>query len=274
MCRRAWAASPAARLDRPPTSDPSTGPGLWEPKAARAATEEAAKPASVSIEDKAAAAASAAAAQMLHAGPVSPPPQPPSGGGGTDMRAVFAKLKTCTSCVGAGYGWCTIQRKCGGFANRECGAGERYVAEGHEGEAEEAEEAEAAGGMDSGEVGAEEAAADDDFSGLPRVGWKTFKREVMDCAPAATPIRLAPRPASRLARRAPTAPACLADGPLPALLGTQTRAWWRCNFSRRGAGTARLSSRRGAPRSRSSTGWRSCSWWTPPRRASSRSASR
>jgi hypothetical protein len=52
------------------------------------------------------------------------------GGGGVDMRATFAKYRTCSTCVGAGYGWCTIQRKCGGFANRECGEGERYVSEG------------------------------------------------------------------------------------------------------------------------------------------------
>ena len=53
-----------------------------------------------------------------------------SGSGGMDMRATFAKFRTCGSCVGAGYGWCTIQRKCGGFANRECGEGERYVSQG------------------------------------------------------------------------------------------------------------------------------------------------
>ncbi len=46
------------------------------------------------------------------------------------MRATFAKLRTCTVCIAAGYGWCPIQRKCGGFANRECGEGERYFAEG------------------------------------------------------------------------------------------------------------------------------------------------
>ena len=57
-------------------------------------------------------------------------PPADAAGGGTDMRAVFAQYRTCTSCVGAGYGWCPMQRKCGGFANKECGAGERYVAEG------------------------------------------------------------------------------------------------------------------------------------------------
>ena len=48
-------------------------------------------------------------------------------GGGTDMRATFAKFKSCTSCIGAGYGWCPMQRKCGGFANKECGIGPQYV---------------------------------------------------------------------------------------------------------------------------------------------------
>ena len=56
----------------------------------------------------------------------------PSSGGtrqpaGNDMSAIFAKFRDCSSCVGAGYGWCTIQRKCGGFANKECGIGPRYV---------------------------------------------------------------------------------------------------------------------------------------------------
>ena len=46
------------------------------------------------------------------------------------MRATFARYSTCGACTGAGYGWCTIQRRCGGFANRECGEGERYVSEG------------------------------------------------------------------------------------------------------------------------------------------------
>jgi hypothetical protein len=49
---------------------------------------------------------------------------------GNDMSATFAKLRDCTSCVGAGFGWCPNLRKCGGFANRECGLGPRYVAEG------------------------------------------------------------------------------------------------------------------------------------------------
>lgn len=47
---------------------------------------------------------------------------------GTDMRAMFAKLRDCASCVGAGYGWCPMQRKCGGFANQQCGLGPNYVA--------------------------------------------------------------------------------------------------------------------------------------------------
>ena len=56
----------------------------------------------------------------------------PSSGGtrqpaGNDMSAIFAKFRDCSSCVSAGYGWCTIQRKCGGFANKECGIGPRYV---------------------------------------------------------------------------------------------------------------------------------------------------
>ena len=38
-----------------------------------------------------------------------PPPPPPSGGGGGgfDMSATFAKLRTCTVCISAGYGWCS-----------------------------------------------------------------------------------------------------------------------------------------------------------------------
>ena len=46
------------------------------------------------------------------------------------MSAVFAKLRTCTACTGAGYGWCPMRRRCGGFANKECGVGEAYMAEG------------------------------------------------------------------------------------------------------------------------------------------------
>lgn len=58
-------------------------------------------------------------------------PPPDGGGGSVDMSATFAKLPTCKECVGAGYGWCPNRRKCGGFANKECGSGERYVVEGY-----------------------------------------------------------------------------------------------------------------------------------------------
>jgi len=54
----------------------------------------------------------------------SPPPPPPSG---TDMRSTFARLRTCDSCVSAGYGWCPNLRKCGGFANKRCGIGPNYI---------------------------------------------------------------------------------------------------------------------------------------------------
>jgi len=60
-----------------------------------------------------------------------PTPQSPPSGGGYDMSATFAKLRTCDVCIGAGYGWCPVRRKCGGFANKVCGQGEAYVAEGH-----------------------------------------------------------------------------------------------------------------------------------------------
>ena len=49
---------------------------------------------------------------------------------GNDLTATFAKLRDCGSCVEAGYGWCTIQRKCGGFANKQCGIGPQYVSAG------------------------------------------------------------------------------------------------------------------------------------------------
>jgi hypothetical protein len=51
----------------------------------------------------------------------------PAGGATNDMSAVFARLRDCGSCVEAGYGWCPNLRKCGGFANKQCGIGERYV---------------------------------------------------------------------------------------------------------------------------------------------------
>eukprot|EP00755_Sulcionema_specki_P030647 Sspe_Gene.18628::Locus_6717_Transcript_1_1_Confidence_1.000_Length_666::g.18628::m.18628/K09584/PDIA6, TXNDC7; protein disulfide-isomerase A6 len=38
----------------------------------------------------------------------------------------FKKYKTCKDCIDAGFGWCPIRRICGGFANTECGEGERY----------------------------------------------------------------------------------------------------------------------------------------------------
>lgn len=43
----------------------------------------------------------------------------------------FAKYKDCWSCTGDGWGWCSIRRICGGFANKECGAkdDERYYRE-------------------------------------------------------------------------------------------------------------------------------------------------
>merc|ERR1711916_113351 len=41
-------------------------------------------------------------------------------------RIDFAQWKDCESCVGAGYGWCTIRRICGGFANKQCGEGAAY----------------------------------------------------------------------------------------------------------------------------------------------------
>jgi len=43
------------------------------------------------------------------------------------MRAEFDRLRTCDSCVAAGYGWCPNLRRCGGFANKRCGIGPNYV---------------------------------------------------------------------------------------------------------------------------------------------------
>jgi len=54
-------------------------------------------------------------------------PRTESGASGNDMSSVFAKLRDCASCTAAGYGWCPNLRKCGGFANKQCGIGERYV---------------------------------------------------------------------------------------------------------------------------------------------------
>jgi hypothetical protein len=59
-----------------------------------------------------------------------PPAPPPASEGGMDMSSTFAKLRTCQSCVAAGYGWCPNRRKCGGFATEGCGEGENYVAVG------------------------------------------------------------------------------------------------------------------------------------------------
>eukprot|EP00300_Choanocystis_sp_HF-7_P036749 c52651_g1_i1.p1 GENE.c52651_g1_i1~~c52651_g1_i1.p1 ORF type:complete len:313 (+),score=81.66 c52651_g1_i1:38-940(+) len=43
----------------------------------------------------------------------------------------FAKYKDCWSCTGDGWGWCPLARKCGGFANKNCGekSDERYYRE-------------------------------------------------------------------------------------------------------------------------------------------------
>jgi len=57
------------------------------------------------------------------------PARSPPSGGSNDMRATFAKLKTCSACVAAGYGWCPLQRRCGGFASRTCGVGAQYVSD-------------------------------------------------------------------------------------------------------------------------------------------------
>jgi len=45
-----------------------------------------------------------------------------SAAGAFDM----AQFKTCDQCIKAGFGWCSIRRMCGGFANQECGEGERF----------------------------------------------------------------------------------------------------------------------------------------------------
>jgi len=49
---------------------------------------------------------------------------------GTDMSKIFAKLTSCHECIGAGYGWCPMQRRCGGFANKECAVGANYFSAG------------------------------------------------------------------------------------------------------------------------------------------------
>eukprot|EP01061_Rhynchopus_euleeides_P004941 TRINITY_DN14166_c0_g1_i1.p1 TRINITY_DN14166_c0_g1~~TRINITY_DN14166_c0_g1_i1.p1 ORF type:complete len:213 (+),score=67.93 TRINITY_DN14166_c0_g1_i1:85-723(+) len=48
-----------------------------------------------------------------------------------EAKIDFESYKTCTDCVDAGYGWCPIQRMCGGFANTQCGEGERYWRKDH-----------------------------------------------------------------------------------------------------------------------------------------------
>lgn len=35
-------------------------------------------------------------------------------------HSAFGDFRDCKSCIGAGHGWCTIRRKCGGFASRTC----------------------------------------------------------------------------------------------------------------------------------------------------------
>ena len=61
-----------------------------------------------------------------------------------DMRAEFAKYQSCSGCIAAGWGWyyiyfvcfiifttrfrCTIQKRCGGFANKNCPAGDDFGA--------------------------------------------------------------------------------------------------------------------------------------------------
>ena len=65
--------------------------------------------------------AASAAVDMSWLFPDASPPAAPPAGGGFDMSSTYAKLRTCGACIGAGYGWCPNRRKCGGFANRECG---------------------------------------------------------------------------------------------------------------------------------------------------------
>jgi len=63
--------------------------------------------------------------------PAPAPPAPPTGGG-FDMSATFARFHSCKSCITAGYGWCPVRRKCGGFANTNCGEGDQYFVPGSE----------------------------------------------------------------------------------------------------------------------------------------------
>uniref|UniRef100_A0A7S4FNS0 protein disulfide-isomerase n=1 Tax=Eutreptiella gymnastica TaxID=73025 RepID=A0A7S4FNS0_9EUGL len=43
----------------------------------------------------------------------------------------MADHTTCVECIEAGFGWCPIARKCGGFANRDCPDDDRAYAEDH-----------------------------------------------------------------------------------------------------------------------------------------------
>jgi hypothetical protein len=99
-------------------------------------------------------------------------PRSPPSGGGTDMSATFAKLRDCASCTGAGWGWCPMQRKCGGFANKECGIGPNYVA----------------------------ADAAPSIAGAPRNGhWQSSKNKPVEAPPTSkVPAASPPPPASLL----------------------------------------------------------------------------
>ena len=48
----------------------------------------------------------------------------------------FSKYKSYSSCLDAGWEWCSIQHKCGGFANKQCPPGDDFVV-GHNGEKRE-----------------------------------------------------------------------------------------------------------------------------------------
>ena len=110
--------------------------------------------------------------------------QPPRG---TDMRAMFAKLRDCTSCVGAGYGWCPMQRKCGGFANQQCGVGPNYVA------------ADAAPSLTGGRGGSGSAPK---RNGL----WESKSKNPTDAPPASVVPQASPPPPASLIYAGPVAP--------------------------------------------------------------------
>jgi hypothetical protein len=38
----------------------------------------------------------------------------------------FKQYKSCSSCTAAGWGWCSIQKICGGFANKRCPPGDDF----------------------------------------------------------------------------------------------------------------------------------------------------